>query len=932
MAMRKQACMIDSDEEDEGGNFLERGSSSKLSMGKSDEDYENGNISETISESSLVGSDDEDGNLSEDEDPSSSFQPENQDETKSLGGSVLNTQCQLSKGNPALNKKVKTKSEVSKTVSKKSTKSPITEENSDDSSAPSTSAKSECDFRYSKFAITPTPKCDSIMEKILASEKNKEYPFRNRLLLCSKSTHSFKNIKSPDPNKEEMGRLNSINEFDPNILHTEQSLTDITISESLLVKKEETDLKIAIKEEIDTSDEKKEDIKLYSIKEEPTDLMDFDDFLEDLREDENFSENAELGQCNIQSKIKRAKRKNEEDGSSSSPKTIKKSKQSHTKNNSNHKEKKCVPTKNIPKMDCKQGAVNATKRQGKFSTYPLAEQNKESDNSLLSDPLGTNKEDTEVSAPKVLSGLGNVERKNLDQISSDLLPIISLVRCDSNYTQLTEPKKKRGRPPKAKNAGSPKSIQSCIKETKVNSVSTRLSARSRQNSKCTKLKQSKAIYLGLSENDSDPPLDNVLKIDDSIIPTINQDAVFDDKDLLCLQQLDDHVVSSLNVQMTAKEINSFIADFLISHQNVFDGSFFQNILPSLSEFLMLCMDEFSELLVRNKKADKFTSKELRQQEVKLAIQSFCEKVSTYSEGFFPYFDSVMYKINQNKTKKGLIIAFVFFLANSLWIKTPKFKGQIHAMRKMIICMCQIKKLNSPLCLAVLTTHENIFNDELRSLLKILLVLQEKNILAIPTTALPETSSNDSIEDVCDSIISLSTNCSNDLTHYEIAAKIVEIFKDEDKRNPQGIHEELNHVLCMLKPNNHESKSEAPEESGFESSCSHSFTQHDRGLVLAENLGQTQVGGLDRLFESYYKSTSSTNEDVKSDLDSVLSHKYNTPVHHTFPMPIDNIEMKVEEVDCDGNVELAENMISNCTPTVEIDSFIPEDVEQDPLSF
>lgn len=928
--MRKQARMIDSEEEDEDGNLSERSSksSSELSMGKSDEDYEDGNISETSSKSisvrsggdSTVESDYDDENLSEDEDSSSSFQPENQDETKSLDGSVQQTQRQISKAKPTLNSKnLKKQSKVTKKGSKKSTKDLSSEENSDDSSTPSTSTKSNNDIRNSKFAVQPTPKCDSIMEKVVGSNLNSEHPNENRLLRGSKSNSNSKDIQA-------------INKVDHNTLHTEQSETDLTISDPLLVKKEEIDIKLEIKEEIDSSDENKEDIKPYSIEDEPIDGMDFDDCQEDLREDINVSEDNELEQI----KRKRTKRKNEEDDDPSySSKTKKRSTPSHTKKNSNQKDKTCDPTVTISNIDYKQSGGTATRRQGRLSKYPLAERNKESENNLLSDALVTSKKDTKDSAPKALSGLGKTQRKGVNQTSSDIQPTTSEISCVSNDAQPTEPKKRRGRPPKAKNAQSPKSVQS-------KSVPTPLSAGSRRNSPRTKSKPTEVVDLESSEDYSDSPLTNLLKTEDSITPTINQDDVFDDKDLLCLQQLDNPVVSSSNVQtklgMTAKETNSFIADYLISHQKVFDGSFFQNVLPVLSEFLMLCMDEFTELLVRNKKAEKFTSKELRQQEVKLAIQSFCEKVLTYSEGFFPNFDSVMYKIDQNKTKKGLVIAFIFFLANSLWVKTPKFIGQIHTMRKMLVCMCQIKKINSPLSLAVLTTHDNIFNDELRLLLKILLVLQKKNVLAIPTTALPESSSNDSIEEVCESIISLSTNCSSlsDLKHSDIAAQIVEIFKDEKLHDSQEIHEDLNHVLCMLKPNNQESKSETSEESGFESGLSHSLTQHDRGQVLAENLEQTQVGGLDSLFQSYYKSTSITNEDIKPELEAVLSHSYNTQsTDLTFSMPIDNDVMKVEEVDCGSLVEFTKS----CTTAIDLDHFIPENddqdpelCEQDPLSF
>lgn len=943
--MRKQARMVDSDEEDEDGNLLERSSSSEESMGQSDEDYEDGNISETSSKSSLDRGDDnstvedDNENLSEDKDFFSSFQPENQDDAKSLDGSVQKTQHQISNGKPLSNKKfksknLKTKTKVTKKVSKKSTKDLSSEENSDDSSTPPTSAKGDGDLRNIKFAVQPTPQCDAIMEKIVASNQNSEHPYGNTLLRGSKSTSSSKNLKSLDQNQKEMGELNdgskdiqSINKVDPNTLLKEPSEFDVTIHDPLLVKKEEEDIKLEIKEEIDSSDENKEDIKLYSIEDEPTDLMDFDDYQEDIGEDENVSDHTELEQCNIQSKRKGTKRKNEDDPSYS-PKTKKPSTSSRTKNNNDQQEKTCVSNKTISRIDYKQSAVTATRKQGRLSNYPLAERNKESDNNLLSEAQETNKKDTEVSAPKVLSILGNTQSKSFNYTSANLQPFISLIPCDLIYAQPTEPKKKRGRPPKAKNAGSPKNIQ---KET-VNNVSTLLSSVSLRNSPRTKPKPNEAIDLELSENDSDSPLNNLLKTEDSIIPTINQDDVFDDKDLLCLQQLGNPIVSSSNVQMTAKETNSFIADYLISHQKVFDDSFFQNILPGLSEFLMLCMDEFTELLVRNKKAGKFTSKELRQQEVKLAIQSFCEKVSSYSEGFFPYFDSVMYKIDQNKTKKALMIAFVFFLANSLWIKTPKFKGQIHIIRKMLLCMCQIKKINSPFSLAVLTTHENMFNDELRLLLKILLVLQKKNVLAIPTTALPENSSNDSIEEVCESIISLSTNCSSlsDLKHSDIATQIVEIFKDDIQHNFQGIHGNLNNVLCMLKPNNYESKSETPEESGFGAGLSHSLTQHDRGRVLAENLDQTQVGGLDSLFKSYYESTRITNEDVKSELDAVLSHSYNTQsADLTLPMPIDSA-IKVEEVDCSSLVEFTENTVAkSCTTTIDLHHFIPENDEQDP---
>lgn len=943
--MRKQANMVDSDEEDEDGNLLERSSSSEESMGKSDEDYEDGNISETSSKSSLDRGDEnstvenDDENLSEGEDSFSSFQPENQDDAMSLDGILQKTQHQISNGKPMSNKKcksknLKTKTKVTKTVSKKITMDLSSEENSDDSSTPPTSSKSDGDLRNTKFAVQPTPQCDAIMEKVVASNQNSDHPYENNLLRGSKSTSSSKNLKSPDQNQKDMGELNgrtkdiqSIDKVDPNTLHTEPSEFDVTISDPLLVKKEDTDIKLEIKEEIDSSDENKEDIKLYSIEDEPTDSMDFDDYQEDIGEDENVSDDTELGQCNIQSKRKGTKRKNEDDPSYS-PRTKKQSRSSRTKNNNDQPEKTCVPNKTISRIDNKQSAVTATIKQGRLSKYPLAERNKESENSHLSEAQETNKKDTEVGAPKVLSVLGNTQSKSFNHTSANFQPFISLIPCDLIYTQPTEPKKKRGRPPKAKNAGSPKNIQNREKQT-VNNVSTLLSAVSLRNSP---RKPNEAIDLELSENDSDSPLNNLLKTEDSIIPTINQDDVFDDKDLLCLQQLGNPIVSSSNVQMTAKETNSFIADYLISHQKVFDDSFFQNILPGLSEFLMLCMDEFTELLVRNKKAGKFTSKELRQQEVKLAIQSFCEKISSYSEGFFPNFNSVMYKIDQNKTKKALMIAFVFFLANSLWIKTPKFKGQIHIIRKMLLCMCQIKKINSPFSLAVLTTHENMFNDELRLLLKILLVLQKKNVLAIPTTALPETSSNDSIEEVCESIISLSTNCSSlsDLKHSDIATQIVEIFKDDKQHNSQGIHENLNHVLCLLKPNNYESKSETPEESGFGSGLDHSLTQHDRGQVLAENLEQTQVGGLDSLFKSYYESTSITNEDVKSELDAVLSHSYNTQsADLTFPMPIDSA-IKVEEVDCSSLVGFTENTTTkSCTTTIDLHNFIPESDEQDP---
>lgn len=935
--MRKQASMVDSDEEDEDGNLLERSSSSEESMGKSDEDYEDGNISETSFKSSLVRGNDNstiksEKHLSEDED-SSSFQPENQDNTKSLNGSLQKTQAQVSKGKPTLNKKSKSKNlkttKVTKTVSKKSTKNLSSEENSDDSTA-----KSDSDPRNSKFAVQPTPQCDAIMEKVVVSNQNSENPYENRLFRGSKSTNNSKNLKSLHPNQSEMGELNDIskgiqavNKDDPNTtLDTEQSETDITISDPLLVKKEETDIKLEIKEEYDSSDEYKEDIKQNSIEEESTDLIDFDD----CREDDNVSDSTELGQCSFpEIKRKGTKRKNENDPYYS-PKTKKQYTPSHTKN-SNNQQEKTVPNKTVSRGENNQSEV--TRRQGRLSKYALVERDEEFENNHLSEAQGTNEKDTKVSALKVLSGVGNTQGKIVDLTSFDLQPIISLIPCDLIYAQPTEPKKRRGRPPKAKNAGSPKNIQNHVKETTVSNVSTLLSAGSRRNPPCTKLKPNEEIYLELSENDSaDSPLINLLKTEESVIPTINQDDVFDDKDLLFLQQLDNPMVSSSTVQMTAKETNSFIADYLISHQKVFDDSFFQNILPGLSEFLMLCMDEFTELLVRNKKARKFTSKKLRQQEVKLAIQSFCEKISSYSDGFFPSFHSVMYKIDQNKTKKALMIAFVFFLANSLWIKTPKFKGQIHIIRKMLICMCQIKKINSPLSLAVLTTNENMFNDELRLLLKILLVLQNKNVLAIPTTALPETSSNGSIEEVCESIISLSTNCSSvsDLKHSDIATQMMEMFKDEKQHNSQEIHEDLNHVLCMLKPNNYESKSETPEESGFESGLNHSFTQHDRGLVLAENLEQTQVGGLDSLFKSYYESTSIINEDVKSELDAVLSHNYNTQsTDLTFPMPIDNA-IKVEEVDCSSLVEFTENIINKTSS--DLDNFISENDEQDPLLF
>lgn len=930
--MRKQASMVDSDEEDEDGNLLERGSSSEESMGKSDEDYEGGNISETSSKSSLVRGNDNstiesDEHLSEDED-SSSFQPENQDDTKSLNGSLQKTQAGISKGKPTLNKKskstnLKTTTKVTKTVSKKDTMNLSSEENSDDSTA-----KNDSDPRNSKFAVQPTPQCDAIMEKIVVSNQNSENPYENRLFRGSKSNNNSKNLKSLHPNQSKMGELNDIskgiqavNKVDPNTtLDTEKSETDITISDPLLVKKEETDIKLEIKEEYDSSDEYKEDIKQNSIKEESTDLIDF----YDCREDDNVSDNTELGQCSIEiPKRKGTKRKNEDDPSYS-PKTKKQYTPSKTKNSNNQQEKTSVPNKTISRNENKQSEVTTTRRQGRLSKYSLVERNEEFENNHSSEAQGTNEKDTKVSAPKELSGVGHTQRKIVNQTSFDLQPFISLIPCDFIYAQPTEPEKKRGRPPKAKNAGSPKNIQNHVKETTVSNVSTLLSAGSRRNSPRTKLKPNEEIYLELSENDSaDSPLSNLLKTEESVIPTINQDDVFDDKDLLFLQQLDNPMVSSSTVQMTAKETNSFIADYLISHQKVFDDSFFQNILPGLSELLMLCMDEFTELLVRNKKARKFTSKELRQQEVKLAIQSFGEKISSYSDGFFPSFHSVMYKIDQNKTKKALMITFVFFLANSLWIKTPKFKGQIHIIRKMLICMCQIKKINSPLSLAVLTTHENMFNDELRLLLKILLVLQKKNVLAIPTTVLPETSSNDSIEEVCESIISLSTNCCSsvsDLKHSDIATQIMEIFKDGN--NSQGIHEDLNHVLCMLKPNNFESKSETPEESGFESGLSYSLTQHDRGQVLAENLEQTQVGGLDSLFKSYYKSTSIINEDVKSELDAVLSHSYNTQsTDLTFPMPIDNA-IKVEEVDCSSLVEFTKT-------SSDLDNFIPENDEQDP---
>lgn len=939
--MRKQASMVDSEEEDEDGNLLERSSSSEESMGKSDEDYEDRNISETNSKSSLVrGSDnstiESDEHLSEDED-SSSFQPENQDDTKSFNGSSQKTQAQIDNGKPTLIKKskpknLKTTTKVTKPVSKKNTKNLSFEENSDDSSA-STTAKSDSDPRNSKFAVQPTPQCDAIMEKVVVSNQNSENPYENRLLRRSKSTNNSKNLKSLHPNQSGMGEINdiskgiqAINKVDPNItLDTEQSETDITICDPLLVKKEETDIKLEIKEEYDSCDEYKEDIKQNSIEEESTNLIDFDD----CREDDNVSDDTELGQCSIQIKRKGTKRKNEDDPSYP-PKTKKQYTPSHTKNSNNQQGKTSIPNKTISRNENKESEVTTTRRQGRLSKYSLVERNEEFENNHSSEAQGTNEKDTKVSAPKVLSGMGNTQRKIVNSTSFDLQPIISLIPCDLIYPQLTEPKKKRGRPPKAKNAGSPKNIQNRVKETTVSNVSTLLSAGSRRNSPRTKLKPNEEIYLELSENDSaDSPLSNLLKTEESVIPTINRDDVFDDKDLLFLQQVDNPMVSSSTVQMTAKETNSFIADYLISHQKVFDDIFFQNILPGLSEFLMLCMDEFSELLVRNKKARMFTSKELRQQEVKLAIQSFCEKISSYSDGFFPSFHSVMYKIDQNKTKKALMIAFVFFLANSLWIKTPKFKGQIHIIRKMLICMCQIKKINSPLSLAVLTTQENMFNDELRLLLKILLVLQKKNVLAIPTTALSEISSNDSIEEVCESIISLSTSCSSvsDLKHSDIATQIMEIFKEEKQHNSQGIHEDFNHVLCMLKPNNYESKSETPEESGFESGLSHSLTQPDRGLVFAENLEQTQVGGLDSLFKSYYKSTSIINEDVKSELDAVLSHNYNTQsTDLTFPMPIDNA-IKVEEEDCSSLVEFTENIITK-TPS-DLDNFIPENDEQDP---
>lgn len=938
--MRKQASMVDSDEEDEDGNLLERSSSSEEFMGKSDEDYEDGNISETSSKSSLVRGNDNstiqsDEHLSEDEDYSS-FQPEIQVDTKSLNGSLQKTQAQVSKAKPTLNKKsksknLKTTTKVTKIVSKKSTKNLSSEENSDDSTA-----KNDSDPRNSKFAVQPTPQCDAIMEKIVVSNQNSENPYENRLFRGSKSTNNSKNLKSLHPNQSEMGELNDIskgiqavNKVDPNTtLDTEQSETDITISDPLLVKKEETDIKLEIKEEYDSSDEYKEDMKQYSIEEESTDLIDFDD----CREDDNVSDSTELEQCSIQIKRKGTKRKNEDDPYYS-PKTKKQYTPSHTKNSNNQQEKTSVPNKTISRSENNQSEVTTTGRQGRLSKYALVEGNEELENNHLSEAQGINEKDTKVNAPTVLSGVGNTQRKIFDLTSSDLQPIISLIRCDLIYAQPTEPKKKRGRPPKAKNAGSPKSIQNHVKETTVSNVSTLLSAGSRRNPPRTKLKPNEEIYLELSENDSaESPLSNFLKTEESVIPTINQDDVFDDKDLLFLQQLDNPMVSSSTVQMTAKETNSFIADYLISHQKVFDDSFFQNILPGLSEFLMLCMDEFTELLVRHKKARKFTSKKLCHQEVKLAIQSFCEKISSYSDGFFPSFHSVMYKIDQNKTKKALMIAFVFFLANSLWIETPKFKGQIHIIRKMLICMCQIKKINSPLSLAVLTTHESMFNDELRLLLKILLVLRNKNVLAIPTTALPETSSNGSIEEVCESIISLSTNCSSvsDLKHSDIATQIMEMFKDEKQHNSQGIHEDLNHVLCMLKPNNYESKSETPEESGFESGLNHSLTQDHRGLVLAENLEQSQVGGLDSLFKSYYKSTSIINEDVKSELDAVLSHSYNTQsTDLTFPMPIDNA-IKVEEVDCSSLVEFAENIINKTSS--DLDYFISENDEQDPLLF
>lgn len=937
--MRKQASIVDSDEEDEDGNLLERSSSSEESMGKSDEDYEDENLSETSSKPSLVRGNDNstiesDEHLSEDED-SSSFQPENKDDTKGLNGSLQITQAQVSKGKPTLNKKSKSKNlkattKVTKTVSKKSTKNLSSEENSDDSTA-----KSDSDPRNSKFAVQPTPQCDAIMEKVV-SNQNSENPYENRLFRGSKSTNNSKNFKSLHPNQSEMGELNGIskgiqdvNKVDPNTtLDTEQSKTDITISDPLLVKKEETDIKLEIKEEYDSSDEYKEDIKQNSIEEESTDLIGFDD----CREDDNVSDSTELGQCSIQDKRKGTKRKNEDDPYDS-PKTKKQYTPSHTKNSNNQQEKTSVPNKTISRSENNQSEVTAARKQGRLSKYALVERNEEFENNHSSEAQGTNEKDTKVSAPKVLSGVGNTQRKIVDLTSFDLQPIISLIPCDFIYAKPTEPKKKRGRPPKAKNEGSPKNIQNHVKETTVSNVSVLLSAGSRRNPPRTKLKPNEEIYLELSENDlADSPLSNLLKTEESVIPTINQDDVFDDKDLLFLQQLDNPMVSSSTVQMTAKETNSFIADYLISHQKVFDDSFFQNILPGLSEFLMLCMDEFTELLVRNKKARKFTSKKLFQQEVKLAIQSFCEKISSYSDGFFPSFHSVMYKIDQNKTKKALMIAFVFFLANSLWIKTPKFKGQIHIIRKMLICMCQIKKINSPLSLAVLTTQENMFNDELRLLLKILLVLQNKNVLAIPTTALPETSSNDSIEEVCESIISLSTNCSSvsDLKHSDIATQIMEMFKDEKQHNSQGIHEDLKHVLCMLKPNNYESESETPEESGFESGLNHSLTQHDRGLVLAENLEQTQLGGLDSLFKSYYESTSNINEDVKSELDAVLSHSYNTQsTDLTFPMPIDNA-IKVEEVDCSSLVEFTENIINKTSS--DLDHFISENDEQDPLLF
>lgn len=938
--MRKQASMVDSDEEDEDGNLLERSSSSEESMGKSDEDYEDGNISETSSKSSLVRGNDNstiqsDEHLPEDEDYSS-FQPEIQVDTKSLNGSLQKTQAQVSKAKPTLNKKsksknLKTTTKVTKIVSKKSTKNLSSEENSDDSTA-----KNDSDPRNSKFAVQPTPQCDAIMEKIVVSNQNSENPYENRLFRGSKSTNNSKNLKSLHPNQSEMGELNDIskgiqavNKVDPNTtLDTEQSETDITISDPLLVKKEETDIKLEIKEEYDSSDEYKEDMKQYSIEEESTDLIDFDY----CREDDNVSDSTELEQCSIQIKRKGTKRKNEDDPYYS-PKTKKQYTPSHTKNSKNQQEKTSVPNKTISRSENNQSEVTTTGRQGRLSKYALVERNEELENNHLSEAQGINEKDTKVNAPTVLSGVGNTQRKIFDLTSSDLQPIISLIRCDLIYAQPTEPKKMRGRPPKAKNAGSPKSIENHVKETTVSNVSTLLSAGSRRNPPRTKLKPNEEIYLELSENDSaESPLSNFLKTEESVIPTINQDDVFDDKDLLFLQQLDNPMISSSTVQMTAKETNSFIADYLISHQKVFDDSFFQNILPGLSEFLMLCMDEFTELLVRHKKARKFTSKKLCHQEVKLAIQSFCEKISSYSDGFFPSFHSVMYKIDQNKTKKALMIAFVFFLANSLWIETPKFKGQIHIIRKMLICMCQIKKINSPLSLAVLTTHENMFNDELRLLLKILLVLRNKNVLAIPTTALPETSSYGSIEEVCESIISLSTNCSSvsDLKHSDIATQIMEMFKDEKQHNSQGIHEDLNHVLCMLKPNNYESKSETPEESGFESGLNHSLTQDHRGLVLAENLEQSQVGGLDSLFKSYYKSTSIINEDVKSELDAVLSHSYNTQsTDLTFPMPIDNA-IKVEEVDCSSLVEFAENIINKTSS--DLDNFISENDEQDPLLF